>query len=107
MNDYLDVKSAVINVSSSDTMSISGLTSTIKNPLPFAEGIAKHHQCFPSWIAILITNTALTKRCSLLNKTTPRKLAAIWREMLPLLACMFLGPFESQGECNLSAAVLV
>jgi hypothetical protein len=107
MNDYLDVKSAVINVSSSDTMSISGLASTMKKPLPFAEEIAKHHQCFPSWIAILITTTALTKRCSLLNKTIPRNLAAIRREMLPLLARMFLGPFESQGECNLSAAVLV
>jgi hypothetical protein len=51
-------------------MSISGLTSSIKNQNPFAEGITKHDQLFPSFplkelrIAILLTNTALTKMCS-------------------------------------------
>ena len=94
-----------------------GLISTIiTNPLPLGvvkfDEITKHHRfpLFPvKYImdAMLITNATLTKRRSSLNKTPRRKLAAIWREMSPLLACMFLGPFESPGECNLSAAVLV
>lgn len=42
-----------------------------------------------------------------LSKTTQRKLTARWRQMLPWMACMFLGPFESEGLCNLSAVVLV